>query len=57
MQLEQLATEQHGVAAEPGLVAVGPGPVVGPAVVPVVVLVAVAGVVVVLKLQSFHWQL
>ena len=55
MQLEQLATVQHGVAAGPGPVAVGPGPVVGP-VVPVV-LVAVAGVVVVLKLQSFHWQL
>ena len=55
MQLEQLATEQHGVAAGP--VAVGPGPAVVPAVVPVVVLVAVAGVVVVLKLQSFHWQL
>lgn len=53
MQLEQLATEQHGVAAGPGPVLVA----VGPAVVPVVVLVAVAGVVVVLKLQSFHWQL
>ena len=52
MQLEQLATEQHGVAA-------GPGPVLV-AVVPelvVVVLAAVAGVVVVLKLPSFHWQL
>lgn len=53
MQLEQLATVQHGVAAGPGPVAVGP--VVGP--VGPVVLVAVAGVVVVLKLQSFHWQL
>ena len=51
--LEQLATEQHGVAAGPVLVAVGP--VVG--LVVVVVLVAVAGVVVVLKLPSFHWQL
>jgi len=51
--LEQLATEQHGVAAGPVLVAVGP--VVG--LVVVVVLAAVAGVVVVLKLQSFHWQL
>ena len=51
MQLEQLATEQHGVAAgpEPVLVAVVP--------VLVVVLAAVAGVVVVLKLPSFHWQL
>ena len=52
--LEQLATEQHGVAAGPVLVAVGP--VVGLVVV-VVVLAAVAGVVVVLKLPSFHWQL
>lgn len=51
--LEQLATEQHGVAAGPVLVAVGP--VVG--LVVVVVLAAVAGVVVVLKLPSFHWQL
>jgi len=49
--LEQLATEQHGVAA-------GPVPVaVVPVVVVVVVLAAVAGVVVVLKLPSFHWQL
>lgn len=48
--LEQLATEQHGVAAGPVLVAVVP-------VVAVVVLAAVAGVVVVLKLPSFHWQL
>ena len=53
MQLEQLATGQHGVAAGPVLVAVGP--VVG--LVVVVVLAAVAGVVVVLKLPSFHWQL
>ena len=51
--LEQLATEQHGVAAGPVLVAVGP--VVG--LVVVAVLAAVAGVVVVLKLPSFHWQL
>ena len=51
--LEQLATGQHGVAAGPVLVAVGP--VVG--LVVVVVLAAVAGVVVVLKLLSFHWQL
>jgi len=48
--LEQLATEQHGVAAGPVPVAVVP-------VVVVVVLAAVAGVVVVLKLPSFHWQL
>ena len=53
MQLEQLATGQHDVAA--GLVVVVPGPVVVP--VGLVVLVAVAGVVVVLKLQSFHWKL
>lgn len=56
MQLEQLAKEQHGVAAGPGLVVVVPGPVVVP--VGLVVLVAVAGVVVVLKLPLFHyWQL
>lgn len=47
--LEQLATGQHGVAAE--LVPVAVVPVL------VVVLAAVAGVVVVLKLPSFHWQL
>lgn len=53
MQLEQLATEQHGVAAGPGPVLVA----VVPELVVVVVLAAVAGVVVVLKLPSFHWQL
>ena len=52
MQLEQLATEQHGVAAGPGPVLVAVVPVLV-----VVVLAAVAGVVVVLKLPSFHWQL
>ena len=55
MQLEQLATGQHGVVAGPGPVLVAVVPVVG--LVVVVVLAAVAGVVVVLKLPSSHWQL